>query len=247
MTIRHCTFAMAIAAFAPMVVYAATIPANCTGSGTPVQNAVNAAQPGDVVALSGNCVENVLVRNEKQRLTIDGGGSATVTAPPGGNPAFNLRGKGIAIQNFANIEANGNHVIHVNRGSNAVIHNNDTIQGPSTSIGIRVDQLALAIITSNTITGNNTAIWVAEQSSARIGYNTFGAPLPNTLQPYGYGVVVSDHSTAMIGYNTIQGGVARGVSVETSSFARIFNNNVAGNNTHGVQVRSITAGCVDDL
>jgi nitrous oxidase accessory protein NosD len=227
---------MAIAAFTPALVCAATIPANCTGTGTPVQNAVNAAQPGDVVAVSGDCVESVLVRNEKQRVVIDGGGSATVTAPPGGNPAFNVRGKGIAVRNFANIEANGNYVIHVNRGSNAVIHNNNTIQGPSGSIGVRVDQLAFAIITGNTISGNNTSIWVAEQSSARIGYDTFGTPLPNTLQPYGYGVIVGDHSTAMIQYNTIRDGLAHGVSVERASYAGIYSNDISGNGNGGVQV-----------
>ena len=41
-----------------------------------LQAAIDAAGPGQTIIASGTCSENLLVRNEKQRITVDGGGTA---------------------------------------------------------------------------------------------------------------------------------------------------------------------------
>src|SRR5512132_2828980 len=95
--LTDCLIAIAMAA-ALSPVYGATVPVICpTGS---LQNAINNAQPGDVIQVSGTCNENILIRNEKQRITIDGGGTATINAPGSASPALNIRGKGVLLQNF---------------------------------------------------------------------------------------------------------------------------------------------------
>ena len=54
------------------------------------------------------------MRNEKQRITIDGGGTATINGLNTTSPTLNVRGKGILIQNFT--ITGGSDGIHVNRG-----------------------------------------------------------------------------------------------------------------------------------
>src|SRR5512135_2899708 len=105
----------------PIFLFAATIPVNCPSDS--LQSAINLAQPGDTVQVSGSCSENILVRNEKQRISIDGGGSATITAATNLSPTFNVRGKGILIQGLT--ISGGSDGIEVNRGSNVVINNNE--------------------------------------------------------------------------------------------------------------------------
>ena len=101
--------------------HAATINVACPGAS--LQAAVDSGQPGDIIEVTGTCSENVLVRNEKQRLTLDGGGTATINGPSSSSPTLNVRGKGILIQGFT--ITGGSDGVDVNRGSNAVINNNE--------------------------------------------------------------------------------------------------------------------------
>jgi hypothetical protein len=79
----------------PFIVSAATIPVNCScGS---LQAAIDSAVAGDVIQVSGTCNENILIRNEKQRITVDGLGSATINGTNVNSPAVNVRGKGILL------------------------------------------------------------------------------------------------------------------------------------------------------
>ena len=56
--------------------------------GQTLQRAIDRLDAGDTLIVSGTCNENVLIRNEKQRITIDGAGAgagtrAAVIAAPG--------------------------------------------------------------------------------------------------------------------------------------------------------------------
>ena len=62
--------------FLPIASNAATLMVACPTLS--LQTAVGAAEPGDVILATGACNKNALVRNEKQRITIDGGGTATI-------------------------------------------------------------------------------------------------------------------------------------------------------------------------
>jgi parallel beta-helix repeat protein len=225
----------------PRIARGATINVTCTGSGTPLQAAVDSALPGDVIQVTGDCLESVLVRNEKQRIAIDGGGNATIQGTGNTIPTFNVRGKGILIQNFANIQT-GSACIHVNRGSNAVIHNNNTIQ--ACGAGIAVDQMSFAVITGNTITSSvnivgaefqGHGIVISGNSTARIGFNTGrNGAIPNTIvQNADAGIFIERNSHAWIRGNQITNNF-NGIALHYASQAEIDNNNISGNASNGI-------------
>ncbi len=87
-----------------------------------LQAAINNAIPGDTLTVTGTCNENIVIANDKQRIAIDGGGTATLNGANANSPTLNVRGKGIVIQNLT--ISGGSQGIHVNRGSNAVINSN---------------------------------------------------------------------------------------------------------------------------
>jgi hypothetical protein len=214
--------AAALAAAATMLLVigasseAATINVACPGQ--TVQAAVDSAAAGDTVAVTGVCNENVLIRNEKQRIALSGSG-ATISGPNAASPTLNIRGKGIVVSGFT--ITGGRDGVHINRGSNATIQSS-TIQGTGRH-GILVDQLGFAIITGNTIQNNlsGSGIVVSENSIARIGFNS--------------------DSDASASPNTIQGNGRGGIVVSRTSSARIVGNNVLSNTGgidagHGIQV-----------
>ncbi len=190
--------------------------------------------PGDTIQVSGTCSENVLVRNEKQRITIQGTGvSPTISGPDASLPTINVRGKGILIQGFS--ITGGSSGIHVNRGSNAVINGN-TID--SSAFGIQVDQQSFAVITNNTISGNVNGIFVDESSTVRVGYNldTDTSASPNSITTNNYGIVVKGNSNAKIAGNTISGNSVNGITILEQSHAVIGGNNIGNNGGNGIEV-----------
>ena len=212
------------------LVQAATIPVNCGAGGSGVGTAIQSANPGDTVQVTGSCIENVLVRNEKQRIVVDGGGTANISAASG--IVVTVRGKGIAIQGFT--ISGGSNGISVERGSNASINNN-TIQN-ATNRGILVQQLAFAIITNNTIQNNGSdGILVIETSNARIGFNqtSDASASPNIIQTNGgRGINITQTSNARIYGNTIQNNAHDGVGVFNNSHAVLASNAINGNGTN---------------
>jgi nitrous oxidase accessory protein NosD len=205
---------------------ASLIPVNCPAES--LQAAINSAPAGSTITVSGTCAENLLIRNEKQRVTIDGGTVAVINAPNSSIPAFNVRGKGILIQNMT---INGGSVgIYVNRGSNAVIHTN-FIQNRA-GHGVLVDELAFAVVTNNSIQNNAGAgVFVTEKSTARIGFNSDAdsAASANSIQNNGVGVAISNNSSARVVGNTIGSNTGAGVQILRDSHADIASNDISGN------------------
>jgi hypothetical protein len=212
---------------------AATINVACPGQ--TVQAAVDSGAAGDIISISGTCNENVLIRNEKQRLTLQNNGAATINGTNAAQPTLNIRGKGILVSGLT--ITGGRDGIHVNRGSNAVIQNS-TISGAARH-GVLVDQLSFAVLTSNTIQNNvnGSGIVVSENSIARIGFNadSDGAASANTIQGNGRGgIVVSRTSSARIVGNNIlsnTGGidVGHGIQVVRLSQADVASNTINSN------------------
>lgn len=199
-----------------------------------LQNAINLAAPGQSIAVSGTCIENILVRNEKQRISIDGSNTAVIDAPSNNTPAINIRGKGILIQGVT--ISGGSNGVYVNRGSNAVLNNN-VIQN-SMGNGIQVDELAFSVITNNTIQNNDRAgIFVTEASTARIGFNADSemSASPNTIQSNASGIVVSNGSSARIIGNTIQNNAGSGIQVVRDAQADVASNALNGNGVDGIE------------
>ena len=208
----------------------ATIPVSCGAGGSGVANAIQSANPGDIVQVTGTCNESVLIRNEKQRIVVDGGGTATINGL-GATKVINVRGKGIQIQGFT--ITGGTNGISVERGSNAIINNN-VIQN-LTSRGILVEEFAFAVIYNNTIQNNGSdGILVTDTSHARIGFNSTTDPAasPNTIQNNGgRGISVAKSSSARIYGNIISNNGDDGVGVFKASHADLSSNTINGNGT----------------
>lgn len=222
----------------PTPALAATIAVNCGSSS--IQAAIDGAAAGDIVLVSGTCNENVLVRNEKQRITIDGAGAGVGTRATvnGGStsPTFNLRGKGILVQNFT--ITGGSNGVWANRGANAVLNNN--IIQVSAGNGVMVDEFGIAILTSNVIQNHPGAgVVVSEMSTARIGFNADSetAASANTIQLNSAGgIIISNRSSARIVGNNIVNNIGDGIQVARDSHADIASNTINANSGDGIQV-----------
>lgn len=189
------------------------LPLTCTVTATPVQDAVNATTTANVVKVTGTCSEDVLVREEKARITLDGQGSAALVGDPT-TSTIQIRGSGITIRDFLSISG----------GSN----------------GILVSQGGTATIINNTIESNSgTGIAVQDGSSARIGFSTGNDTVasPNIIQNNtDHGIRVSRTSGARIIGNTISNNGAVGVLVTRVSQADISANTINGSGTNGIVV-----------
>jgi hypothetical protein len=201
-----------------------------------LQDAINAAQPGDTILVSGFCAENVLVRNDKVRLFLDGGGTAVIDGLDLSKPAIDVRGKAISIQRFTIIE--GSSGIEVQRGANAFIDSN-TIDGTD-GHGVVVSQTAFAVLTNNTIRNNaEDGLVVKENSAARVGFNnnTDNVASGNLIQNNsGNGMTVSGSSSARAVGNNINGNGGSGVAVMGASQADLSANPINNNGGDGIFV-----------
>lgn len=212
----------------------ATVTVNCDAGGK-VQPALNAAQPGDTILVSGVCNENITVRDEAARITLDGQRSATIRGPNAGAATITVLGRNITIRGFT--ITGGRQGISVLRGGSALIDGN-TIQGTSRQ-GIVVLQIGHARIVNNTIQLNpNTGISVQENSFARIGFlDGEGTVQGNVIRKNGVaGVIVQSGSGASLVGNSISDNDGPGVSVKGASQAHLAANHIDGNGSDGVTV-----------
>src|ERR1700687_696509 len=65
-----------------------------------LQQAIDAARPGDTIAVIGTCEENVKFSETRSELTLDGGGKAVIRAPDVEDFTISVRGRGIVIKGF---------------------------------------------------------------------------------------------------------------------------------------------------
>jgi parallel beta-helix repeat protein len=217
------------------VAASAQVTVDCDAGGR-LQAAVDAARPGDTILVRGVCAENISVRDEAARITLDGQGSATIHGP---NPRSNtilVAGRNITIRGFT--ITGGRNGVAVLRGGSAFIEGN-TIQESSEN-GINVAQHSYAGIINNTIQLNPDAgIRMLDSSFARIGFRDLAEPAPrgNIIRNNGAaGVLVQRSSGASLVGNSISGNAGPGVSVSGASHADLAGNRIDGNGSDGVTV-----------
>jgi nitrous oxidase accessory protein NosD len=212
---------------------AATLTVDC-GAGGKIQTALNAAANGDTILVTGVCTENVSVRDELTRLTLDGQGTATIHATDSGATAIQVLGRNITIRRFT--ITGGRSGIGVLRGGSALIDSNTIEKSGS---GVVVHQNGHARIVNNTIQDNATSgITVQESSVARIGYLDVAGPvLANLVRGNaGPGVIVQRGSAATLTGNTISENQGPGVLVRAGAHADLAGNSIDGNGSDGVAV-----------
>ena len=193
---------------------ARTVNLACSATKT-ISNAVTSLSPGDVLRVSGNCVERVVIPEGVHGVTVDGQGTATITSPALDQAAVTIRGTGITLIGFT--ISGGSEGILVHRNGMATITNN-TVTGNRT--GIALNQSSSARIADNTVQNSTgTGINVAENASARIGFISFQSGVPGG-----------------VGSNTIQNNAGNGISVNRSANAIVLGNLIKGNGGDGVNV-----------
>jgi len=222
---------------------AATILVDCD-SAESLQDAINGAGTRDTIEVSGTCNENISLREQKRRITLDGQGTATINGAAT-TSTINVRGRGHTIKGFT--ISGGTTGIFVNRGGTVLIGGTALADGNTISAGgngIVVTQFSFARIAHNTIQDNGgSGIIVSENSSARIGFvstNDTNAS-PNAIQQNdNNGIIVSRSSSARIVGNTIKNNGRDGVGVHRNSHADIAANTIEGNGKdsgrHGIIV-----------
>ena len=202
-----------------------------------LQAAINAAGTGATLLVSGTCNENVVIREEKNRITVDGQGMATINGPDASDHTVTVRGRGITIRRFT--ISGGRNGVQVIRGGTATIEGN-IIQNTGNN-GINVSQHSSARIINNTVQNNpnNDGVTVNENSEARIGFLSPADAVasPNTITMNGrHGIGVFRSSNARIVGNTISSNTEDGIRVARASHADIASNTIEGNSGDGIFV-----------
>jgi parallel beta-helix repeat protein len=188
-----------------------------------LQKAIDRARRGDTIHVRGTCHENVTIPLGKDSITLDGGGTATITGPDGTTPTVLVRSKDVTIRAFTITGGLGG--IAMTQGGTGRVDGN-TVQN-SGGYGVIVSQLSSAVIVNNILRNNFQAgIGVAETSYAFIG---FVASTDTVASP-----------------NIITGNRAQGIAVIRGSYARIVGNDISQNGANGVNVRESSSAQVSD-
>jgi parallel beta-helix repeat protein len=224
-------------------------PCNATivgGSSFPsIMAAVTAANPGATINVEGTCTEIVFILAHKNFITLNGGGTATITCPTAAcamQRNVMILGKQITITGFNITGAIAGIVVAAN---GAATIDGNTIHNTKRS-GIVVLMGGYATILNNTIhdTGEDpnfterAGILVCDNASALIGFNgpTDTAPSPNIIQNNPTGILLTGTANARIVGNTVSNNTNNGIMVIQGSQAEIAGNDIDDNGQNGIFV-----------
>jgi hypothetical protein len=201
-----------------------------------LQRAIDRSHPGDTINVTGVCEENLAIPEGTDRLTLDGGGTATIHGPSATLNDIVVRGRAITIKGFT--ITGGRTAIDVGRSGSAVIDGN-TIEGTG-RFGITVGAFGTANIVNNTIRNNPShGINLTGNGFAFIGFRAADDTVasPNVIARNGTnGINLALSASARIAGNTISDNVRNGIAVTQASHAVISGNTLDHNGQHGVFV-----------
>jgi nitrous oxidase accessory protein NosD len=187
-----------------------------------LQTAVDRANPGDTLNVSGTCVERITVGTD--RVTIDGGGTATIDGVDvaGTRSLVIVQALNVRIQNIT-VQRSPRHGIQVGRGGSAIIEG--TTVTLSAQHGILVHQSAYARIGPDS--GDHPAAGDAP-----------GNDINNNTR---YGISVGSSANADIFHNSITGN-DRGINIINAGSANIDANVITDNTERGISLLTSGAG-----
>jgi hypothetical protein len=179
-----------------------------------IREAVHELKPGDTLLVSGVCNENLVIREEFHRTTIDGQGTAVING--GSSVDIGFTGTPDDRVPSPNIIQNNSRGINVQRSS--------------------VAQIGYSTITNNTTRGIN----ILSNSHAQIGGLSDTGPSGNTISGNGRdGVRVNRTSHAEISGNTINSNGGDGIRVEENSGVNLNEANATTVNNGGRGLRCL--------
>jgi parallel beta-helix repeat protein len=176
---------------------------------TRIQQAIDAAQPGDTIQIqAGYYYENVVIRN-KSGLTLQGAGRDQVMIDGSGGQA--QQKAGIFIEASKDITIKGLKVIQGYRGLEA-----------TRSTGL--------VIAENTFEQNmRQGIYFRTNSKGQILNNDIVRNFPDQQGNSGMGIVISSRSSAVIRENTVAENYVAGIYIVEGSKAEIDQNQILDN------------------
>lgn len=202
-----------------------------------LQRAIDQARPGDTIQARGTCNENLLVPVGADRLTLDGGGLATIHGPDATLNTIQARAvRQLTIRGFT--ITGGRAGVSIDRGGSGLVDGN-TIEHTG-RFGIIIGAWSTANIVNNTIQHNGShGILVNGNAFAFIGFRTADDTVasPNVIRGNAlHGINVTLSSTARIAGNTISDNLRNGINVDRASQANVSDNVIDANGLNGIFV-----------
>jgi len=204
------------------------------------------------INVTGTCNENIGINVDKNGITLDGGGTATINCfvDPISQPnqscatlgTIRIFGKQATIKRFT--ITGGTDGIQVVQGGTATIRENN-ISGSGRS-GIVLSGGSYGVIVNNdihdigltSIFPVKSGIIVGDNSTAYIGYTgpNDTVPSPNFIYNNPYGIMVNNSSEGRIIGNKIHNNTIDGINVLRVSIGIIAGNDIYSNGQNGIFV-----------
>jgi len=182
--------------------------------GDSIQDAVDNAEDGDRIRVSGTCYESVAITTDG--ITIFSTSRATIIPPVDGN-AFTVSFSN-HVQIFGFNILGGRNGIRIFNGSSASVRNNRILESTATGIHIRGSNANVRRNTLHSTSGNFSQIFVDSGSSADVALNTITASS-------GSGIEATHASFAFVVRNNVSGVPFGGLAVTQNSVMQLFESN----------------------
>ena len=202
-----------------------------------LQAAIYAAPANSTISVKGTCNENVVINENKMKITLDGLGTATIQGDTAAT-TVTVTGRGTVIKRLH--IAGGYNGISVANGGTATISGN--IIDLASNNGVVISSGSVAFVVKNTILNNaNNGIEVHDNATAHIGFVNYSdtTAQANTIRSNGsHGINVSRSSSASIVGNVIRINTNNGIKVQRDSHADISGNTINNNGANGIRVET---------
>ena len=201
-----------------------------------IQDAVNAATPGDAVIVApGTYVENVFVNKPLTIRSSDGAASTIVQAAAANNNVFSLTGTDIRIDGFTIVGLHGSSGVGINNASRCVVTNNIIYANIR---GVYLQSSTDNEVSNNNLTNNGYGVYLDYSSNNTISNNvaTYEKGMPDG-SALGDGIFMDNSASNTISNNDLSNNHAFGISLYESSNNTIVGNVIAANDQFGIRLR----------
>lgn len=206
------------------------------GSYKTIQDAVNAASPGDTIIVGrGTYSENIAVNKPLTIKSSEGAPLTIVQAAVANKDVFSLSANDIRIEGFTVTGLQGGAGISINNASRCVVTNN-IVYGNIR--GVYLQSSAANDVSNNNLTNNGYGIYLDYSLNNTIFNNvaTYEKGMPNA-SALGDGIFMDNSSFNTIANNDLSNNHVFGLSLYESPHNAITGNVIAHNEQFGVRLR----------